>query len=69
MATIKNTFVLIAPAVMMLSLPVLTGCSSAAEKVAEKETSAVVPAIETTLVQKGRLASTLDLPGELISFQ
>jgi RND family efflux transporter MFP subunit len=69
MATTKNTFVLIAPAVMMLSLPVLTGCSSAADKAAEKETSAVVPAIETTLVQKGRLASTLDLPGELISFQ
>ena len=68
MVILKNTFALIAPAVI-LSVSVLTGCSRSGEKVAGKEAGAAVPVMETTLVQKGRLASALDIPGELISFQ
>jgi len=50
----------------------LSGCSSGADKeqVSEKaDTTEAAPAREVVLVQKGKIAAALNLPGELIAYQ
>ncbi len=47
----------------------LSSCSTSEKKTEKKNTGPVSPALETVTVEKGRLSSALNVPGELISFQ
>jgi membrane fusion protein (multidrug efflux system) len=53
----------------LILLSCLTGCQSANSKTEENEERAEVPPIETIALQKGKISSSLQIPGELLPYQ
>ena len=71
MHLLKNKFFkfkLLLP-VCWVSMVVFSGCESSSGKTEKKQVVAEEPAIEVVAAQKGKLSTTLQVPGELIPYQ
>jgi RND family efflux transporter MFP subunit len=53
----------------VLTVTLLTGCSSSQSKADEKPAEEIAPAREVFLLQKGKLAANFQVPGELVAYQ